>query len=838
MAKFPDGVKIAPGQHITLAFSGTAFTTEYSIASDFEIQAGDAAIPDMVAIDVGSTAGLTNNGEAIILFYWDGQSDLVQDVDIVVWGDQKEAVDKTGIKIDGPDADSDSTEYAADTPIAQQSVVNADNDGEPNPHDNNKSAQRRLNVEDVEKWGANGNGITGHDETGENLSWKGGIWSIHEAPTPGRRALGDSLAFADLQFVRAEDIGEMKNDDSPFPGDTVTVTGIAMHGIREIFTGEQFAVFLTDEHGGPWSGLLLLQEDSTAGMTNFTALKPGHKIRVKGLVSELPPDPNTVSVTELNLLLDPVAPIQILATGLPLPDPVLLKPEDVGDAKVAERWESMLVHFKNLTVTDNGLPGNIMLAGDATGSIALDDHFRAVFDAVDANGGIWPGFSPGARIDVTGFVSVDTSQGIVTINPRTLADLEVVSAPPKITAVRRKPAAVKPTDTVEISAQITDANATVARATLHYRANGGDYQTIPLATSDNISYSATIPAQADSAMIEYFLSAVNSAGDSASSPADTADFKYFYFVREAGIAIFDLQFSPYCDARSGYLDHEVTVTGIVTTDVSDFTFYWIQNGSEPWNGILVFDESTPAKLGDEVRVTGTVDEFGGATEIRGLTAFTLLSENNPVPEPVVLTTGELGTTSATAESFEGMLVRVENVGVSDPFPDAPSNFGEFVVDDGSGGVRILNLATSFQGNLDSTFALGDSLLSITGIQHESFGNKKIAPRDINDLVRKTTAVADGSIPLTYDLAQNYPNPFNPQTTIRYRLAKPGLVTITIHNLLGQKIRTLVEEVRPAGAHKMVWNGRSGAGLSTPSGVYFYRIVSGEFIEVKKMILVK
>jgi len=84
-----------------------------------------------------------------------------------------------------------------------------------------------------------------------------------------------------------------------------------------------------------------------------------------------------------------------------------------------------------------------------------------------------------------------------------------------------------------------------------------------------------------------------------------------------------------------------------------------------------------------------------------------------------------------------------------------------------------------------------------------------------------------------ELVGNYPNPFNPTTTIAFYLPREGRVVIEVYNTKGQKVTTLIDDVRGAGGHKVVWN---GYGVS--SGVYFYRMVSGEYIAVQKMLLLK
>lgn len=88
-------------------------------------------------------------------------------------------------------------------------------------------------------------------------------------------------------------------------------------------------------------------------------------------------------------------------------------------------------------------------------------------------------------------------------------------------------------------------------------------------------------------------------------------------------------------------------------------------------------------------------------------------------------------------------------------------------------------------------------------------------------------------PNTLELLQNYPNPFNPSTKIRFVLPKSDHVTLKVFNLLGQEIETLVDAVHIAGEYEVEWNAK---GLA--SGVYIYRLQAGEFVETKKLVLLK
>ncbi|MGA9406203.1 MAG: FlgD immunoglobulin-like domain containing protein [Bacteroidota bacterium] len=108
-----------------------------------------------------------------------------------------------------------------------------------------------------------------------------------------------------------------------------------------------------------------------------------------------------------------------------------------------------------------------------------------------------------------------------------------------------------------------------------------------------------------------------------------------------------------------------------------------------------------------------------------------------------------------------------------------------------------------------------------------------------------TNVKQGSVPYSFTLMQNYPNPFNPSTTIRYELLVPSKVTLTVYNVLGQKVRTLVNGVQNAGPQLLVWDSKNDAGNNVASGVYFYRIqataqsgISGAYSAVKKMVLLR
>ena len=114
----------------------------------------------------------------------------------------------------------------------------------------------------------------------------------------------------------------------------------------------------------------------------------------------------------------------------------------------------------------------------------------------------------------------------------------------------------------------------------------------------------------------------------------------------------------------------------------------------------------------------------------------------------------------------------------------------------------------------------------------------------NDIGGITLNVKNETVlPNIYSLEQNYPNPFNPSTMINYQLPKESKVTITIYNMIGQMVKTLISEEQRAGYYSIEWNGTDNTNATVSSGVYLYKIVAQSegknvFVSTKKMLLIK
>lgn len=107
-------------------------------------------------------------------------------------------------------------------------------------------------------------------------------------------------------------------------------------------------------------------------------------------------------------------------------------------------------------------------------------------------------------------------------------------------------------------------------------------------------------------------------------------------------------------------------------------------------------------------------------------------------------------------------------------------------------------------------------------------------------VHKTVVHIEDSpnIPKEFSLSQNYPNPFNPKTNIKYGLKHDVQVKITVYDIMGRVVKTLVDEYQTAGYKSVIWDGTNGSNREISSGVYFYKIEAGSFVSTKKMLLLK
>lgn len=213
------------------------------------------------------------------------------------------------------------------------------------------------------------------------------------------------------------------------------------------------------------------------------------------------------------------------------------------------------------------------------------------------------------------------------------------------------------------------------------------------------------------------------------------------------LAIYDIQYTTAADGHSMYEGQVVTFTGVVTAPSSSFNgSYFVQDGPGQWNGMYCYDNRHNAVLGDSVRITGTVSEYGtpanfSMTEMTNVTEYTLLKSGCALPPPTVVSTATLASSSAVGESYESVLIQCNNVRVT----NASLGYGEWAIDDGSGPCRVDDMA-GYTG-YGYTPVTGDSLIFVRGVLNSNYGDLKIEPRMIGDVLDRKPVKIRATLPM-------------------------------------------------------------------------------------------
>jgi len=207
-----------------------------------------------------------------------------------------------------------------------------------------------------------------------------------------------------------------------------------------------------------------------------------------------------------------------------------------------------------------------------------------------------------------------------------------------------------------------------------------------------------------------------------------------------GISIHDIQYTNIAGDGtypSTYNGKTVTTGGIVTgvNFNNDNTFFIGSSFGGAWSGIYVYDKDRSVSLGDSLIITGEVYEYYGLTEIKNISNFRNVSSENNIPAPIPISTNDVNSN----EAYESVLVTVKNVNIT----DAPSGFGNWKVDDGSGECTI---STGFIDVALNGYSvtLNDSLTSISGIVNYSYEDYLLHPRDLNDFDNLVKDTLDNS----------------------------------------------------------------------------------------------
>ncbi|MDD3501740.1 MAG: chitobiase/beta-hexosaminidase C-terminal domain-containing protein [Candidatus Cloacimonadales bacterium] len=276
-----------------------------------------------------------------------------------------------------------------------------------------------------------------------------------------------------------------------------------------------------------------------------------------------------------------------------------------------------------------------------------------------------------------------------------------------------------------------------------------------------------------------------------------------------------------------------TVTGevIVSFTQSFRNQIFVQDANA---GILIDDYSnvisTNFNIGDGITgLSGKIETFNGMLQFIPTVNITAPSSSNNPVTAISITIQQL---NSNFDMYESRLVAISGL----TFVNASGDFevgSVYPITDGTGNA---NFRTSFYDEDYIETPVPSGTITMACIPHERVDGRFVASRMLSDFA--WVATDNNAIAKTKQLQGNYPNPFNPNTTIAYQIDKSEMVNISIYNCKGQKVVTLVNDIKNAGNHTVNWNGKDVNGTNMPSGIYYYKLQTENNLEVKRAILMK
>jgi predicted extracellular nuclease len=633
----------------------------------------------------------------------------------------------------------------------------------------------------------------------------------------------------EVQTVSPQDLAA-GNDASPIGAtDTIRIRGVVVMdaGLSTLIQGKQ--IWIQTNDGSAFSGIDIYQPTPSTpgddGGTGILSLVAGDSVEITGRVEEFSGETEFIPIVT-----NPATPIQLLGSGITVKSKLITAGELNDNNRqniltTGEQYEGQYVELRNMTVVtvdpfSNGARVSFNIADASGNRVNVSDRFLAM--RLPATGGTFVAPNIGDFItSIKGVIIHSKNNRGYEIHPFDRADLVYGASAPTITALAKNVAVPNNNDAVTISANITDADG-IKFAKLYYAVgtSNQNYISIPMVANGN-SYSATIPAQADASFIKYFIEARDNSADSLLSriPNVPTEDPKFYVVRNNGLTVFDLQYTPFRGGNSGYVDQSVTVSGVVTASVSDLGYVYIQQENQStFAGIPVVGGTGLDQLatGDKVTITGTVKEYFGLTRLESVTNIQKSGTGTITPVTLEPDSFRIYTTTY-GEAYESMLIKFatttgKGVYITNTNADAPSNFAEYRVgrdtSDAGAGSRVMagrQTSTAFSSKNvsyvnDSAWApntglpilvveKGDTMVSITGIMTYSFSNMKLLPRNNNDFEGYSRQLV-GINSNTYNKGEVivYPNPTSSNFNLKYNMPKSSEnITVSVYDVLGNLV---------------------------------------------------
>lgn len=682
-------------------------------------------------------------------------------------------------------------------------------------------------------------------------------------------------------------------DSSSYVGQQVKVRGVVVtsYGLAVSGSGSPLRNIWIKTGTGAFSGLDVFAGSSDPGAADVTNLVAGDSVEVIGTVTEFGPNGGPQVETELAI----IQSATVLGSA-PAPQADVINLADLNDIgqlnklPTGEQWEGDFVELHNVEVVAVVyFAGNTRVSfnvKDAAGNM-LNVSDRFLIQHLPAAGGSFVPPPVGTVFDTLKGIIMHSPNGCkgfpsgrgYELHPFAASHYSIAVGPPSISNITINPAIPTSTQLPIVSATITDADGVVVSADLHYAvgATNTTYTTIPMTAGAGNQYTATIPAQSNGSFVKYYITATDDSSMTSTQPNVSATINpLVYLVKDNGLDIYDLQYTPFTDGNSIFMNKQVTVTGIVTASAEPNNLGYVfiqQEGVLNWGGIMCLGNSALSSLvvGDKITATGTVKEDFGFTRLESISAISKIGTGTISPlnlDPSILATYSF----ANNEQYEGMLVTLKaanpnaKIYVTDDNADSPIRFGEYRVgldtlqpDNGcrilagrttTGAINSLNVsyvqdmtAGIGAGNtpwlgiyVDTVFvSYGDCMKSASGILYYSFSNMKLLPRNnadfdtYDDHCNGNVAIAPSILEKVQISA--YPSPASEVLNVRFNLPTTMNASIELFDLAGKKVAT------------QTFTGVNGeASVNTTNianGIYMLNVVSDNTLIFKdKVVIVK
>lgn len=593
------------------------------------------------------------------------------------------------------------------------------------------------------------------------------------------------VSIYDIQYVLPSALGNC-DDQTTYLGDTVIIRAkVVMDGNLAVPSG----IGATDPHknlwlqqgdGGAFKGIDLFNTSGTSVTEDPHNLLAGDSIEVVGVIEDyngeteiVPLEGSSITILGQNQSIYPVV--------IDLSD---LNDEDRNNKlQTGEQWEGTYIEIHGATVSSVDY-----FSGGSRVSFNIEDQFgnlanvsdRFTVQKLPGEGGTFVPPNVGDQLDtIRGIVahSKNACPGFngrgYSIYPFQASDYVYGAAAPRIFEIERSPLVPSSTDAVTVSADVTDNDGNVVSVVLAYSVGlSGSFTPVTMTNTGGDTYEATIPSQADGSLIRWYLTAVDDSSLVTTLPNSDPDVAtYLYRVRNNGLSIFDIQYTPYSNGNSPYTGEVVSVEGVVTAstkanDTGDLGYVYIQQENQlNFAGIWLQQGSglTALERGDKVEVEGTVAESFGMTAMTDISSISVTGSGSI--SPLVLNPDSFTVYNSTShEPYEGMLVQMQSPTSNDPIyvveknADAATgnNYAEYRIGTDEfnlAGVRVIvgrqsgnsslyvsyvndSLWSTSNGNMQvRPYAVnaGDQMAHMKGILYYSFGDMKLLPRNNHDI---------------------------------------------------------------------------------------------------------